>query len=108
MPPAAKRALRLELARQLPEPPAWADVGHLEDEQRLLSGERSPESAHDHARLLRAVREADAPPFDEEFWRRRRSDLRNAGFDADEATQVVVAVRRSLSHAPPTQEGVRT
>ena len=101
MPQATKRRMRLELARQLHDPPTWAEVDHLADEDRLLSGERPPKNANDHARLARAVREADEPPFDEEFWRRRRADLRAGGFDAEEAAAVVSAVRASITHPQP-------
>lgn len=95
--PADRRALRISIWRELGEAaPACPELATLEDEDRLIRGERPPVSHYDHAVLVRAAREAAAPPFDPEFWRARRADLEGAGFSKKEAVDVIAAIRASL------------
>lgn len=97
MTPAARRALRISVWRELGEAaPACPELAVLEDEDALMRGEREPVSHYDHAVLRRAVREASEPPFDREFWRARRADLEGAGFTAKEAVDVIATIRASL------------
>lgn len=95
--PDARRALRISVWRELGEAaPACPMLAVLEDEDRLIRGERPPVSHYDHAVLARAAREATALPFDAQFWRARRADLEAAGFTAKEAVDVIAAIRLSL------------
>lgn len=95
--PDARRALRISVWRELGEAaPACPELATLEDEDRLIRGERPPVSHYDYAVLARAAREAIVPPFDARFWRARRADLEGAGFTAKEAVDVIAAIRASL------------
>lgn len=101
MDPNARRSLRIAVLRELGDAaPRTPELATLEDEDRLIRGEREPASLYDHHVLRRAAREAARPPFDEEFWRQQRTDLEGAGFTAFEAVQVIAAVRSSLGDTP--------
>lgn len=93
----ARRQLRISLWRELGEAaPVCPELDVLEDEDRLIRGERPPVSHYDHAVLARAAEEATRPPFDREFWRARRADLEGAGFSSKDAVDVIAAIRASL------------
>lgn len=95
--PAARRALRISVWRELGEAaPHCPSLETLEDEDSLLRGERGPASIYDFACLRRAAEEAERPPFDRAFWRARRADLEGAGFNPKEAVDVIAAIRLSL------------
>lgn len=100
MTPEARRQYRIAVRRELgddaPHGPSLAD---LEDEHRLLSGEREPVSLYDQWRLDRAERARSAPPFDADFWRLRIADLTAAGWAPEEARAIVVATRERLEHS---------
>ncbi len=100
MVPDARRALRISVWRELGEAaPACPELAVLEDEDRLLRGERPAVSHYDHARLRRAAEEAARPPFDRAFWRARCADLEGAGFTKKEAVDVIAAIHHRLCHA---------
>ncbi|MBV1917559.1 MAG: hypothetical protein KUG65_05805 [Sphingomonadaceae bacterium] len=97
MPPADRRILRISTLRDLGDAaPANPSLEQLEDEDRLIRGERDPVTIYDRHILRKAAEEAARPPFDNEFWRLRRTDLECAGFSAREAVDVIAAIRASL------------
>ena len=99
MTPAERRALRISAIFELGEnAPATPELAVLWDEDRLLRGEREPVTTFDHWTLMKARDEVERPAFDEQFWRMRRADLERAGFDPDEARDVIAATRRSLGN----------
>ena len=104
----ARRQLRISVWRELGEAaPATPELTTLEDEDRLLRGQRPPVSHYDRHVLRRAAEEAARPPFDKEFWRARRTDLEGAGFSTREAVDVIAAIRLSLGDTDTigTEEG---
>lgn len=93
----ARRALRIKLIMEMGEAaPDTPDLSVLWDEDRLIRGERKPVSRYDHWTLMRAREEAERPAFDEQFWRLRRSDLEGAGFEPNEARDIIASLRFSL------------
>ncbi|KUO56507.1 MAG: hypothetical protein APF78_09260 [Sphingomonadales bacterium BRH_c3] len=97
MTPDERRALRISALFELGEKaPATPDLAVLWDEDRLIRGEREPDSVYDRWVLMKARDEAERPAFDEQFWRLRRSDLEGAGFEPNEARDVIASVRTSL------------
>jgi len=97
MGPDARRALRISLLYEMGEKaPPVPEIAVLWDEDRLLRGEREPVTVYDRWVLMRARDEAQRPLFDEHFWRMRRVDLEHAGFDRNEARDVIAAIRLSL------------
>ena len=101
MTPAERRALRIAALFELGEKaPASPELAVLWDEDRLIRGEREPVSVYDRWVLMRARHEAERPAFDEQFWRLRRNDLEGAGFEPNEARDVIASVRASLDNIP--------
>lgn len=97
MGPDGRRAMRISLLTDLGEKaPPVPELAVLWDEDRLIRGEREPVSVYDRWVLMRARDEAERPLFDEQFWRMRRVDLIGAGFEPNEARDVIAAVRASL------------
>lgn len=97
MGPDARRALRISLLMEMGEKaPATPELAVLWSEDRLIRGEREPVTVYDRWVLMRARDEAERPLFDEQFWRMRRADLIGAGFDPNEARDVIAAIRLSL------------
>jgi len=102
MGPDGRRALRISLLIEMGEKaPASPELAALWDEDRLIRGEREPVSLYDRWVLARAREDAERPLFDEQFWRMRRADLIGAGFDQNEARDVIAAIRASLGDAAP-------
>jgi len=101
MGPDGRRALRMSLLYDMGEKaPASPELAVLWDEDRLIRGDREPVTVYDRWVLTRARDEAERPLFDEQFWRMRRADLERAGFQPDEARDVIAAIRKSLGNAP--------
>jgi hypothetical protein len=97
MGPDGRRALRISLLMEMGEKaPATPELATLWDEDRLIRGEREPVSVYDRWVLMRARDEAARPTFDEQFWRMRRADLERAGFEPDEARNIIASLRASL------------
>lgn len=102
MGPDGRRALRISLLMEMGEKaPATPELATLWDEDRLIRGEREPVSLYDRWVLMRARDAAERPLFDEQFWRMRRADLLGAGFDQQEARDVIAAIRASLGDTAP-------
>ncbi|WP_095012536.1 hypothetical protein [Tsuneonella mangrovi] len=98
---AERRALRISALFELGEKaPTSPELAVLWDEDRLIRGEREPASVYDRWVLMKARDEAERPAFDEQFWRMRRSDLEGAGFEPNEARDVIASVRASLGNSP--------
>lgn len=105
--PDGRRALRISLLMDMGEKaPAVPELAVLYDEDRLIRGEREPVTVYDRWVLMRARDEAERPAFDEQFWRMRRADLERAGFDCNEARDVIAALRLSLGN--PTTSATDT
>ncbi len=101
MGPDGRRALRISLMMDMGEKaPVSPELAVLWDEDRLIRGEREAVTVYDRWVLARARDEAERPLFDEHFWRMRRADLECAGFEPDEARDVIAAIRKSLGDAP--------
>ena len=99
-----RRALRISALFELGEKaPISPELAVLWDEDRLIRGEREPASVYDRWTLMKARDEAERPAFDEQFWRLRRSDLEGAGFEPNEARDVIASVRSSLSYPTGTE-----
>lgn len=97
--PDGRRALRISLLMEMGEKaPAVPELAVLWDEDRLIRGLRPPATVYDSWVLMRARDEAERPAFDEQFWRMRRADLERAGFDHNEARDVIAAIRLSLGN----------
>lgn len=106
MTPAERRALRISAVFELGEKaPPTPDLAVLWDEDRLLRGEREPDSVYDHWTLMKAREEVERPAFDEQFWRARRADLEGAGFAPEEARDVIASLRASLGNMTTETEG---
>ena len=104
MTPDERRALRISVLFELGEKaPTSPELAVLWDEDRLIRGEREPASVYDRWVLMRARDEAERPAFDEQFWRLCRSDLEGAGFEPNEARDVIASVRASLDNATGTE-----
>lgn len=104
MGPDGRRALRISLMMEMGEKaPPVPELAVLWDEDRLIRGEREPVTVYDRWVLARARDEAERPLFDEHFWRMRRADLECAGFQPDEARDVIASLRASLGN--PTTIG---
>jgi hypothetical protein len=104
MGPDGRRAMRISLLTDLGEKaPPVPELAVLWDEDRLIRGEREPVSVYDRWVLMRARDEAERPLFDEQFWRMRRVDLIGAGFEPNEARDVIAAVRASLGVTTTTE-----
>jgi len=102
MGPDGRRALRISLLMEMGEnAPASPELATLWDEDRLIRGEREPVTVYDRWVLMRARDEAERPLFDEQFWRMRRADLIGAGFEPNEARDVIAAIRLSLGDNLP-------
>lgn len=96
MGPVARRKLHISILRDLGDTaPKGMSLETLEDEDRLVRGDREPVTHLDHI-ILRRAAEAARSPLDPEFWRLRRADLIAAGFTEPEAAEVIAAVRASL------------
>lgn len=99
MGPDGRRALRISLLMDLGEKaPPVPELATLWDEDRLIRGEREPVTVYDRWVLMRARDEAERPLFDEQFWRMRRVDLEGAGFNPNEAREIIASVRASLGN----------
>lgn len=97
MGPVARRQLHISILRELGDtaPRGGIALETLEDEDRLVRGDREPVTYLDHI-ILRRASEASRSPLDPEFWRMRRADLIAAGFTEPEAAKVIASVRASL------------
>lgn len=106
MTPGERRALRISVLYEMGEAaPATPELAVLWDEDRLIRGEREPTSTYDRWVLMRARDEAARPAFDEQFWRARRADLEDAGFEPREARDVIASLRASLGNTTTATEG---
>lgn len=106
MTPDERRALRISALFELGEKaPTSSELAVLWDEDRLIRGEREPASVYDRWVLMKTRDEAERPAFDEQFWRLRRSDLEGAGFESNEARDVIASVRASLGNTTTGLEG---
>lgn len=106
MTPGERRALRISVLYEMGEAaPATPELAVLWDEDRLIRGEREPTSTYDRWVLMRARDEAARPAFDEQFWRARRADLEDAGFEPREARDVIASLRASLGNPNTATEG---
>jgi len=106
MGPDGRRSLRMSLLMEMGEQaPATPELATLWDEDRLIRGEREPVTVYDRWVLMRARDEAERPLFDEQFWRMRRADLEGAGFEPNEARDVIAAIRARVGAATPDMEG---
>lgn len=106
MGPDARRRLRLALMKS-PDfvGRSEADIQRLEELDALLDGRREVLTDHDHYEIARAERDRAKPPFDEAFWLARSCDLTRAGFEAQQATQIIRSVRAGVEpiHQPTEQ-----
>jgi hypothetical protein len=105
MGPDGRRSLRMSLLMEMGEQaPATPELATLWDEDRLIRDEREPVTVYDRWVLMRARDEAERPLFDEQFWRMRRADLEGAGFERQEARDVIAAIRARVGAATPEME----
>ena len=106
MSPDERRSLRISVLYEMGEAaPATPELAVLWHEDRLIRGEREPTSTYDRWVLMKARDEAERPAFDEQFWRARRADLEDAGFEPKEARDVIASLRASLGNPNTATEG---
>lgn len=105
--PDARLRLRIALARDpaLKGHPGF-DVERAERLSLLAAGMVEPETLQERLDVERMARERDAPPFDPSFWDCRETELVAAGFDREQAAQLVDEVRTRIETATPEPETI--